>query len=123
MEFAGEAAVDLRAGRDIALVILIIEASILSLAPLAAFYFGIRGMQALRRRLDLLIPRVQGHLHRVAWGSERASGCMVRPIVALCSLWAQIQGTKRALVRGAASPGVRRHWGHSFRSTTKRDTR
>ncbi|MBC8447631.1 MAG: hypothetical protein H8D78_07770 [Chloroflexi bacterium] len=90
---------DLATGRDIALVILIVEAFVLSLVPLALFYFGIRGMQALRRKLDPLFPTVQGHLRRVAQGTHNVSERIVRPFIALSGLRAQAQGTKQALIR------------------------
>lgn len=86
-------------GRDIALVTLIIEALVLLLVPLAAFYFGIRGMQALRRKLDPAIPALQHRLRRMAHSTQKVSAQLVRPFIAVSSIWAQVQGTKRALTR------------------------
>jgi len=119
--------VGLSAGRDIALVILIIEAFVLSLVPLAVFYFGIRGMRALRRKLDPLIPTAQERLRRAAQVSQNASERIVRPFITLSSLWAQVQGTTQALVRSAACPRspqhLRRYSPSTTESTAERDAR
>ena len=114
---------DLPAGRDIALVILIIEAFVLSLVPLVAFYFGIRGMQALRHKLDPLIPTVQGRLRRLAQSSENASERIVRPFITLSGLRAQVRGTKQALIRRASSPKSPQHPGRHPPSKTEKDAR
>lgn len=89
---------DLATGRDIALVILIVEAFVLSLVPLTLFYFGIRGMQALRRKLDPLFPTLQDRLRSIAHGTRNVSERMVRPFIALSCLRAQAQGTIQALI-------------------------
>ncbi|MDH7484726.1 MAG: hypothetical protein QHJ81_00445 [Anaerolineae bacterium] len=90
---------DLSTGRDIALVILIVEAFVLSLLPLALFYFGIRGMHTLRGKLDPLLPVAQKRLRSIAHGSQDISARIVRPFIAVSCLRAQAQGTIQALIR------------------------
>lgn len=89
---------DLSAGRDIALVILIVEAFVLSLLPLALFYFGIRGMHRLRDKLDPLLPRAQNCLQSIAHSSQNLSARIARPFITLSCLRAQAQGTIQALI-------------------------
>jgi type IV secretory pathway TrbD component len=117
----GEATVDLATGRDIALVILIIEAFVLALVPLAAFYFGIRGMRALRLKIDPQFPMVQGRLRRMAQTTRTASERIVRPFIALGVLRAQAKGTTQALIRTAASARPHRNPGRYSARTTERD--
>ena len=112
---------DLATGRDIALVILIIEAFALALVPLAAFYFAIRGMRVLRLKLDPLFPMVQGRLRRMAQTTRTASERIVRPFIALSSLWAQAQDTTQALIRTAASARPHRNPDRSSARITERD--
>jgi len=110
--------VDIPTGRDIALVILIIEAFVLSLVPLTAFYFGIR-MQALRRKLDPLIPQTQMRLRRVAQTTQAVSQRAISPIIALSCLWARVRHTGRALAREMAPSGSGRRFGRGSPITTE----
>ena len=110
---------NLPTGRDIALVILIIEAFVLSLVPLTAFYFGIRGMQALRRKLDPLIPQTQMRLRRVAQTTQAVSQRAISPIIALSCLWARVRHTGRALAREMAPSGSGRRFGRGSPITTE----
>lgn len=93
---------DVPTGRDIALIILAAEAFVLGLVPLAAFYFGIRGMQTLRRKLDPLIPQAQTSLHRVARTTQAVSQRIVRPVIALSCFWVRVRSTGQALAREMA---------------------
>jgi len=113
--------VDLATGRDIALVTLIIEAFVLALVPLAAFYFGIRGIQALRLKLDPLFPMVQGRLRRMAQTTRTASERIVRPFIALGVLRARAKGTTQALIRTAASARPHRNPSRYSARITERD--
>jgi len=113
--------VNLATGRDIALVTLIIEAFVLALVPLAAFYFGIRGMRALRLKLDPLFPMVQGRLRRMAQTTRTASERIVRPFITLGVLRAQAKGTTQALIRTAASARPHRNPSRYSARITERD--
>ena len=95
----------LATGRDIALVILVIEAIILGLLPLAAFYYAIRGMNSLRSWLDPKMPAARAQLERIAHSTRTVSDYLVAPVLGAGSRSWQLQGTIQALLRGATSSG------------------
>jgi hypothetical protein len=96
--------VDLATGRDVALVVLIAQAFVLALVPAAAFYYAIRGIIALRRWLEPVIPAAQDRLARVAQSTYEVSDRIVRPIIALSIQRRQVQSAMRALWLGTALP-------------------
>jgi len=95
--------VSLGTGRDIALVILVIEAIVLGLVPLALFYYAIRGMKSLRSWLDPKIPAARAQLERTAHSTHTASNYIVAPVLGVSNRRWRIQGTIQALLRGATS--------------------
>jgi hypothetical protein len=99
--------VDLSTGRDIALVVLIVEAFVLGLVPAAIFFYAIRGMTALRSKLDPLIPMAQDRLARVAHTTQNVSDSLVRPVISLSSRWRQAQSTVQAMWRRETPVPVR----------------
>ena len=99
----GEQTVSLATGRDIALVILVIETIVLSLVPLVLFYHAIRGMRSLRTWLDPKIPTAQALVARLAHSTRTVSDFMVGPVVGVSSRRRQAEGTIQALLHGASS--------------------
>ena len=95
----------LATGRDIALVVLVIEAIILGLVPLAVFYYAIRGMRSLRSWLDPKMPVARAQLERVAHSTRTISDYIVAPVLGVGSRRWQVQGTIQALLHGATSSG------------------
>jgi len=93
----------LATGRDTAIVILVLEAIVLSLLPLALFYYAIRGMRSLRSWLDPKIPTAQAQLAHIARSARTVSDYMVGPVLGVSSWRRQAQGTIRALLHGASS--------------------
>jgi len=101
----GEPTVSLATGRDIALAILVIEAIVLSLLPLALFYYAIRGMRSLRSWLDPKIPTAQAQLARIAHAARTISDYMVGPVLGVSARRRQAQATIQALLHRPSSAG------------------
>jgi hypothetical protein len=89
--------VDLDTGRDIALIILIVEAFVLILVPAALLFYAIRGMKALRQWLDPWIPIAQDKLASVAHTTHTVSETVVGPYINFASRWQRARTTVRAL--------------------------
>lgn len=68
--------------RDLAVVLLVIEAFIISLVPDIVLYFAIRGMSWVLENLRAKAPTVQSYFRKAATVSEQASQRVAAPIIA-----------------------------------------
>lgn len=69
--------------RDLAIVLLALEAFVLSLVPAVILYFGVRGMIWLLRQVRGHAPTVQGYFRKAAQLSDRVSRRVVNPIIGI----------------------------------------
>jgi len=75
--------------RDLSVILLALEAFILSLIPAALFYFSIRGVLWVLRQSKTYAPRVQGYFRKAAEVSEHVSQRMAAPIISISAGIAQ----------------------------------
>jgi len=85
---------------DIALIFLIIHASITCLVPLVIFYFAARGMVALNQRTRRTMPLVQNASRRLAETSGQVSQQIAEPFLATKGTWARYQSMMRRAKEG-----------------------
>ena len=90
--------------RDLSVVLLCIEGFIMLLIPGALFFFSIKGLRALERKLREVSPKVQGVFRTVNGTSRQASDKIASPFIAASAANAQLH----ALRRGTASLIMRR---------------
>ena len=83
--------------RDIAIILLVIEMAVMVLISGVAFYFAIRGVRAVKRRIynPLLTARLWAL--RIQSGTERASRASVRLPIAIDAAEARVLKTARGL--------------------------
>ena len=87
--------------RDLAVVLLAIEAFLIGLVPAVALYFVIRGMQWVTKKVRHGTPIVQGYFQHAARMSEKVSRRVAGPIISLESgaartdRWLHIRSTLR----------------------------
>jgi hypothetical protein len=93
--------VTLAQARDIALVFLAIEAIVIGFVPLVAMYFAVKGLRALRAKFLIFSRRLRLVLNRIAGKTERISGTLARPIIAIEIRRARWSGMARAVRRMA----------------------
>ncbi len=84
--------------RDLAVVLLALEAFLLSLIPGVILYFGVRGVSQLIRKLRTLAPTVQGYFRKAATLTEEVSQHAVTPVIAASAALAQLRGWRTALL-------------------------
>jgi hypothetical protein len=75
--------------RDLAVVLLALEAFVLSLIPAALLYLAVRGMMWLLRQLRVLGSRVQGYFRKAAQVADLVSRRIAAPIIAVNAASAQ----------------------------------
>ena len=83
--------------RDIALVLLAIEAIVLCVIPLAIVYFLVRGLRALRAKLFIGLRWVRLLFTRITGTAERASLVVTQPIMKVSMWQAKWRGMIRAV--------------------------
>jgi Na+-transporting methylmalonyl-CoA/oxaloacetate decarboxylase gamma subunit len=76
--------------RDLAVVLLALEAFVLSLLPAAIFYLAVRGMSAALRKFRPLASQVQGYFRQAAQTADQLSRRAVAPIIAVNAAAAQV---------------------------------
>lgn len=77
--------------RDLAVVLLALEAFVFSLVPAVILYFGVRGMIRLLKLVRTYAPMVQGYFRRAAEVSDRVSRRVVSPIIGVEAGVAQVR--------------------------------
>ena len=75
--------------RDLAVVLLVIEAFIMSLVPAAILYLAVRGMSWVLQQLRQLAPRVQGYFRKAAQVTDQVSHKVSAPIIGVSAASAQ----------------------------------
>lgn len=83
--------------RDLAVILLALEAFIISLVPGAILYFAVRGMLWLIRKLRVTAPTVQGYFAKAAVISEQASQRIAAPFIGASARIAQTRQWQVAL--------------------------
>lgn len=87
--------------RDIALILLAIEAIVMSLVPLVATFFAVRGLRALRAKFLIFSRRLRLMFNQIAGKTERVSRALAQPIMAVETRGARWSGIARAARRMA----------------------
>jgi hypothetical protein len=77
--------------RDLAIVLLVLEALILSLIPAALIYLLIRGMLWTLKRIRAYAPPVQGYFRRASDVSEQVSRRIAAPFISANATAARVQ--------------------------------
>lgn len=83
--------------RDLAVVLLAIEAFFISLIPAAILYLAVRGMLWVIRKLRAVAPIVQGAFRKAATISEQASHRMAAPVIATSAALARVGRVRSAV--------------------------
>lgn len=83
--------------RDLAVILLAIEAFFISLIPGVILFFAVRGMLWVIRKLRGGAPIVQGYFRKAATISEQASQRVAAPIIATSATFAQVHRWQTAL--------------------------
>lgn len=83
--------------RDLAIILLAVEAFLLSLIPGALLYFAVRGISFLIRKLRSVAPIVQGYFRKTATVTEEVSQKAVTPMIEAGATLAQFRGWRAAL--------------------------
>lgn len=76
--------------RDLAVVLLALEAFVFSLIPAALLYLAVRGMAWVLKQLRTLAPKVQSYFCKAAQMADQASGRVAAPIIAVNTASAQL---------------------------------
>lgn len=76
--------------RDLAVILLVIEAFIISLIPGIILFFAVRGMLWVIHKLRGVAPTVQGYFRKAATISEQASQRVAAPVIATSATLAQV---------------------------------
>jgi hypothetical protein len=84
--------------RDVALVLLIIEAFILGLLPIAILYFAIKGMNWLTSKARHYLPLARSYVKRIGGVTERTSEMASAPLIESYVSVAYVRGGWRGLV-------------------------
>lgn len=83
--------------RDLAVILLAIEAFVIALLPGIVLFFAIRGMSWVIRKLRATAPTVQGYFRKAATISEQASQRVAAPFVGTSATLARVRGGRSAL--------------------------
>jgi hypothetical protein len=83
--------------RDLAVVLLALEAFIMGLVPVAIFFFLVKGLLWLIRKLRATAPIVQSYFRKAAEISETVSQRASAPIIAASATSAKVQRWWRAI--------------------------
>jgi hypothetical protein len=84
--------------RDVALVLLIIEAFIMGLLPLVILYFAIKGMNWLTSKARYYLPLARSYVTRVEEATKRSSEMASAPLIESYVSIAYVRGGWRGLV-------------------------
>jgi hypothetical protein len=84
--------------RDVALVLLIIEAFIMGLLPLVILYFAIKGMNWLTSKARHYLPLARSYVTRVEEVTKRTSEIASLPLIKSYASIAYVRGGWRGLV-------------------------
>lgn len=90
---------DLAFWRDLSIVLLCLEAFIMVLIPGVIFFFSIKGLQMLEKKLREVTPKVHEVFHKVNHVTRQASDKAASPFIAASAASAQV----KALWRGTTS--------------------
>ncbi len=82
--------------RDLAVVLLAVEAFFISLIPGVILYFAVRGMLWVIRKLRVTAPTVQGYFRKAADISEQVSQRTAAPFIAVSATLAQVNRWRSA---------------------------
>ncbi len=85
--------------RDVAVVILVIEAAVMVAIPGIAIFFAARGMYLLNRWLRPQFKTVQMWAERIAQGTTRASDAVAEVPITMHSTVARVTVTTRGILR------------------------
>ncbi len=85
--------VDLAGWRDVAAILLAVEWFVLNLVPLALYYFALRGVLALQKKLRPVLTRAQEVSRQADQGVDRGTRAVARPFIWLRS---NAAGARRA---------------------------
>lgn len=76
--------------RDLAMILLVLEAFIFGLIPGVILFFAVRGMLALIRKLRTLFPQVQSYFHKANTITRQVSDRVAAPVMAAHAASARI---------------------------------
>jgi hypothetical protein len=83
--------------RDIAIVLLVIEAFVLSLIPAAILFLCVRGMSWVLRQVRTSAPAVQGYFSKAAGVADQVSQRIAGPVIAVSARASQMKRMRSAL--------------------------
>jgi len=89
---------DLAFWRDLSVVLLCLEGFIMLLIPGAIFFFSIKGLRALERKMREVSPKVQGVFRQVNRVTEQVTDKIAAPIIKISGANAQLRGMRRGAV-------------------------
>lgn len=82
--------------RDLAVLLLALEAFIISLVPGVILYFAVRGLLWVIRKLRATAPTVQGYFHKAADISEQVSQRAAAPFITTNATLARVNRWRSA---------------------------
>ncbi len=77
--------------RDLAVVLLALEAFVMGLLPAAILYFCVRGISWTLRKVRGYVPPAQGVFHKIAATSDDISRRIAAPLISLSATGAQLR--------------------------------
>jgi hypothetical protein len=89
--------VTLAQARDLAIVLLVLEAMVFCIIPLTIAYFAVKGLRALRAKLFIGLRWVRLLFTRITRTTERASHVVTQPIMKVGMWQAKWRGMVRAV--------------------------
>lgn len=78
--------------RDLAVILLVIEAFVIALVPGVILYFMVRGMMALIRKLRIWMPQLQSYFYKASEIATKVSDKLAAPVIAADATSARIRG-------------------------------
>lgn len=85
--------------RDLAVVLLALEALIMGLVPAVLFFFSVKGMLWLIHKLEASAPVVQGYFRKAAEISETVSQRAGAPFIAASATSAKVRRWSQAVAQ------------------------
>lgn len=82
--------------RDLAVILLALEAFIISLVPAVILFFAVKGMLWVIRKLRSVAPTVQSYFRKAADTSEQISQRAAAPFIATSATLAQVDRWRTA---------------------------
>jgi hypothetical protein len=89
---------DIPLWRDISILLLVAEAFVLALVPMAAVYLVNMGLRQLRNSLQSVFPPILLRVLQAELVTVRASELLVKPIIATYSLAARVLRVSQVIV-------------------------